>query len=272
MMTEARYALLVIDSATALFRTDYQGRGELSARQMKLAQFLRRLQVRPLFLRPRSWGAGARAAHSSPIPCPSPLQRMADEFGIAVVYSNQVVATVRLAGDHKRPGRAAAPPPVPNPPPPDMQVDAAVTFGPQVKPIGGNSESTSQPPPGMTVSLPGTRSPSSSLLLPGQSLHTRPRRGCFCARGGATTASARFTTRLACPRRRPRLPLARTASLMGRTEGATARGGLDKFAFIRETRGTTEARPASGLRVRATFESVEPGSAQAPTVRASRAC
>ena len=80
MMTESRYALLVVDSATALFRTDYTGRGELAARQMKLAQFLRR------------------------------LQRIADEFGVAVVVTNQVVATV----------------------------DAAVTFGPQIKPIGGN--------------------------------------------------------------------------------------------------------------------------------------
>jgi DNA repair protein RAD51 len=80
MMTETKYALIVVDSATALFRTDFSGRGELAARQMKLAQFLRR------------------------------LQRMADEFGVAVVVTNQVVATV----------------------------DAAVSFGPQFKPIGGN--------------------------------------------------------------------------------------------------------------------------------------
>jgi RecA/RadA recombinase len=33
-----RYALIVVDSATALFRTDYTGRGELSERQMQLAQ------------------------------------------------------------------------------------------------------------------------------------------------------------------------------------------------------------------------------------------
>lgn len=80
MMAESRYALVVVDSATALYRTDYSGRGELAERQMKLAQFLRR------------------------------LQRMADEFGVAVVVTNQVVATV----------------------------DAALSFGPQFKPIGGN--------------------------------------------------------------------------------------------------------------------------------------
>ncbi|XP_006778149.1 PREDICTED: DNA repair protein RAD51 homolog 1 isoform X1 [Myotis davidii] len=43
MMVESRYALLIVDSATALYRTDYSGRGELSARQMHLARFLRML-------------------------------------------------------------------------------------------------------------------------------------------------------------------------------------------------------------------------------------
>ena len=43
MMSESRYALIIIDSATALYRTDYSGRGELSARQMHLARFLRML-------------------------------------------------------------------------------------------------------------------------------------------------------------------------------------------------------------------------------------
>lgn len=62
LMCENRFALLVVDSATALYRTDYSGRGELSARQMSLAKFLRH------------------------------LQRLADEFGVAVVITNQVVA------------------------------------------------------------------------------------------------------------------------------------------------------------------------------------
>lgn len=38
-----RYALLIVDSATALYRTDYSGRSELSARQMHLARFMRML-------------------------------------------------------------------------------------------------------------------------------------------------------------------------------------------------------------------------------------
>ena len=38
-----RYALLIVDSATALYRTDYSGRGELASRQMHLARFLRSL-------------------------------------------------------------------------------------------------------------------------------------------------------------------------------------------------------------------------------------
>jgi hypothetical protein len=32
LMSDSRYALLVVDSATALYRTDYSGRGELSER------------------------------------------------------------------------------------------------------------------------------------------------------------------------------------------------------------------------------------------------
>ena len=53
---------LQIDSATALYRTDYSGRGELSARQMHLARFLRM------------------------------LLRLADEFGVAVMVTNQVTS------------------------------------------------------------------------------------------------------------------------------------------------------------------------------------
>lgn len=81
MMIESRFALVVVDSATALYRVDYSGRGELASRQLHLGQFLKS------------------------------LQRMADEFNIAVVMTNQVVA----------------------------QVDQMPAFGgPQVKPIGGN--------------------------------------------------------------------------------------------------------------------------------------
>lgn len=64
MMAETRFAVLIVDSAMALYRTDYAGRGELAARQIHLAQFLRQ------------------------------LQRLADEFGVAVVITNQVVAQV----------------------------------------------------------------------------------------------------------------------------------------------------------------------------------
>ncbi|XP_058465243.1 DNA repair protein RAD51 homolog 1 [Malaya genurostris] len=81
MMAESRYALVIVDSATALFRTDYSGRGELNARQVSLGKFLRM------------------------------LLRLADEFGVAVVITNQVVA----------------------------QVDASAMFTPDPKkPIGGH--------------------------------------------------------------------------------------------------------------------------------------
>ena len=62
MMSESRYALMVVDSATALFRTDFTGRGELAERQQKLAQFLRQ------------------------------LQQIANQYGVAVVITNQVTA------------------------------------------------------------------------------------------------------------------------------------------------------------------------------------
>ncbi|GAA96837.1 hypothetical protein E5Q_03510 [Mixia osmundae IAM 14324] len=64
MMAESRFCLLIVDSCTSLYRTDFAGRGELSARQTHLARFLRS------------------------------LLRLADEYGIAVVITNQVVAQV----------------------------------------------------------------------------------------------------------------------------------------------------------------------------------
>lgn len=82
MMAEARFALIVVDSATALFRTEFVGRGELAVRQNNLGRFL----------------------HS--------LQRLADEYGCAVVVTNQVV---------------------------QANLDGGSMFaGPTTKPIGGN--------------------------------------------------------------------------------------------------------------------------------------
>jgi len=74
MMSEGRYGLLIVDSATGLYRTDYSGRGELSARQMHLAKFLRA------------------------------ISRLANTYGIACVITNQVVAQVDGGiGDAKKP-------------------------------------------------------------------------------------------------------------------------------------------------------------------------
>jgi DNA repair protein RAD51 len=64
MMAESRFSLLIIDSIMALYRTDYSGRGDLAARQAQVAKYMRK------------------------------LQSLADEFGIAVVITNQVVAQV----------------------------------------------------------------------------------------------------------------------------------------------------------------------------------
>ncbi|ETO07493.1 DNA repair protein [Reticulomyxa filosa] len=63
LMSESRYALVVVDSATALFRSEYIGRGELSVRQQMLGRFMRE------------------------------LLHICDVFGVAVVITNQVVST-----------------------------------------------------------------------------------------------------------------------------------------------------------------------------------
>lgn len=52
--------MVVVDSATALYRSEFNGRGELAARQIHLGKFLRA------------------------------LTKLADEFGVAVVVTNQV--------------------------------------------------------------------------------------------------------------------------------------------------------------------------------------
>ncbi|KAK9041933.1 hypothetical protein V6N11_017019 [Hibiscus sabdariffa] len=41
LMVETRFALMIVDSTTSFYITDFTGRGELSARQMHLAKFLR---------------------------------------------------------------------------------------------------------------------------------------------------------------------------------------------------------------------------------------
>ena len=76
LMAEDKFSCLIVDSATALYRTDYVGRGELSNRQMSLAKFLRN------------------------------LQKIADEHKVVVVVTNQVVATVdgnAFGGNDKKP-------------------------------------------------------------------------------------------------------------------------------------------------------------------------
>jgi len=76
-MFENKYGILIVDSAMALYRSDYNGRGELSVRQVNLGGFLRG------------------------------LLKIADEFGVAVFITNQVVATVdsgmMFMGDTKKP-------------------------------------------------------------------------------------------------------------------------------------------------------------------------
>lgn len=64
LMSRDRFSLLICDSATSLFRTDYQGRGALSERQTSLAKFLR------------------------------DLHGLAHTYNVAVVITNQVVSDI----------------------------------------------------------------------------------------------------------------------------------------------------------------------------------
>merc|ERR1712118_181356 len=61
ILAESRFSLIIVDSATSLYRSEFIGRSELNARQNHLGRFLRA------------------------------LQRLADEFGVAVLVTNQVV-------------------------------------------------------------------------------------------------------------------------------------------------------------------------------------
>ena len=72
--------MLIVDSCTALYRSDYTGRGELSARQSHLGKFLRTLQ---------------RLADEVRRPVYQEILRPALillQFGIAVVVTNQVMS------------------------------------------------------------------------------------------------------------------------------------------------------------------------------------
>ncbi|CAK0793886.1 unnamed protein product [Prorocentrum cordatum] len=81
LFSESRYALLVVDSATGIFRTEYSGRGELAERQQALNGFFRKLRL------------------------------LADQYGLAVVVTNQVMSS------------------------PD---GGPAYMGPQVQPVGGH--------------------------------------------------------------------------------------------------------------------------------------
>ena len=75
-MVEDVYALLIIDSIMQPFRVDYTGRGELSERQQVMGRFL------------------------------SKLQKISEQFNIAVFITNQVMADpggMSMAFDPKKP-------------------------------------------------------------------------------------------------------------------------------------------------------------------------
>lgn len=61
-LIEDHYSLIIVDSCTALFRSDFLGRGQLAERQQKLGHFL------------------------------SQLHKLSEEFNVAVIITNQVVS------------------------------------------------------------------------------------------------------------------------------------------------------------------------------------
>lgn len=67
------FKLLIIDSIMALFRVDYTGMGELADRQNKLGQMLSR------------------------------LQKMSEEYNIAVFITNQIVSDFSAMKDEAKP-------------------------------------------------------------------------------------------------------------------------------------------------------------------------
>jgi meiotic recombination protein DMC1 len=71
------FKLLIVDSIMALFRVDYSGRGELADRQQHLAQMLSR------------------------------LQKLSEEFNVAVFITNQMTAdpgaAMSFQADPKKP-------------------------------------------------------------------------------------------------------------------------------------------------------------------------
>uniref|UniRef100_A0A7S0ZCX3 RecA family profile 1 domain-containing protein n=1 Tax=Timspurckia oligopyrenoides TaxID=708627 RepID=A0A7S0ZCX3_9RHOD len=62
-MASDQFSLLIVDSATALFRTDFSGRGELADRQQKLNRFM------------------------------SQLMKIAEQFNVAIWLTNQVMVS-----------------------------------------------------------------------------------------------------------------------------------------------------------------------------------
>ena len=108
-----RYSLLIVDSATALYRTDYSGRGELSARQMHLARFLRtllRLADEVSFIQRPAGSCYILLSSFFPPLCVNLLHTHTlslSQFGVGVVITNQVVAQVdgasMFATDPKKP-------------------------------------------------------------------------------------------------------------------------------------------------------------------------
>eukprot|EP00189_Rhodosorus_marinus_P004864 CAMPEP_0113970686 /NCGR_PEP_ID=MMETSP0011_2-20120614/11451_1 /TAXON_ID=101924 /ORGANISM="Rhodosorus marinus" /LENGTH=369 /DNA_ID=CAMNT_0000985363 /DNA_START=81 /DNA_END=1188 /DNA_ORIENTATION=+ /assembly_acc=CAM_ASM_000156 len=108
LMSESRYALIVVDSATALYRTDYIGRGELASRQQHMRYALIVVDSATALYRTDYIGRGELASRQQHMAkFLRSLQKICDEFGVAAVITNQVVAQVdggaMFVADPKKP-------------------------------------------------------------------------------------------------------------------------------------------------------------------------
>jgi meiotic recombination protein DMC1 len=109
---ENPFRVLIVDSIMGLFRVDYQGRGELSERQQKVGALMAR------------------------------LNKLADEFNIAVVVTNQVMAdpagAIFAGADNKKARRGATCLAAPAPPDCSAVLTQAPVPWPPSQPIGGH--------------------------------------------------------------------------------------------------------------------------------------
>ena len=213
------FALLIIDSAMALYRTDFQGRGELSERQGQLGQcVLRHLPFAcSLVSAGNSYalcGCGSRSRFMRQ------LQRMAEEFGIAVVCTNQVRGPTALQPPLCASTKANEP--------------VRLTLHCRLAIVRTICRWSPTLRAGLSQRTRSSRSAATSW-------RTRRRRASRCASSAVRTACAKWSTRRRSPSPRPSSRSARTASRTPRT----SREGREGSCFVSRAAERSSAQRAA---------------------------